>query len=150
MARLKLKQGIHYRDVGEVIADMATHAKEGNMSAVGTDADRLKGLIDQSGETILDIVPNQVRTGNIPDTKVDSVYLNVHFDHTERRDGYRVRIVNVVVPDFDGKLSQALRKGGFDAQIAEGRGEDFRKSIVDLDAIAMEAFGFITICGCGN
>jgi hypothetical protein len=147
MARLTLRPNVTYQQVGDVVAQMAAHAKQGDKQAAEASIAELKDLISEDFEEVL-IGPSEYLGVESKETpKADSVQLNFHFDRTVQQDGHRVRIVNVVVPDFEDKLGQVIRAGKIDSLKV---GSDVHKAILDLDAVAKEAFGFITICGCAG
>ena len=145
MARLKLKPGVNYRDIGYVISDMATEAKSSRTAIHSEHLDQLRALIDENKEAVLDVVPNWLEEERMPRSTGNSVYLNVHFDRTIDHGGHKVRVVNIVVPDFDGKISKMIRSGKLDTST-----NDLGAGILDLNDVAMEAFGFVVICGCAG
>ena len=147
MARLTLQPDVTYQNVGDVIVQMASHAKQGDMIAAGGSLQQFKDLICQDCEQVL-IGPSEfLGVKATPTPAADSVQINFHFDRTFEQDGHTVRIVNVVVPDFDDKFGKLIRSGDLDSLKV---GADIRQSVLDLDAVAKEAFGFITICGCAG
>lgn len=148
MARLKLMDGKSYLMVGQVIADLATSKKRGQLADQQTQIDEFVGMIDEKCEVFIGANSVAVSPGSGNDPQDASVEVHLHFDRTEKRGDQSVRIVNVVVPDFEDKLAQIKREGTLNALIAAD--SDLEKAVADLDAVAKEAFGFITICGCAG
>lgn len=148
MARLALKPGVSYAQVGQAIANIAASAKLLDEAAVNQDIHHFRNLIDESQEGIIDGPPVEFGASTISTIEKSSVLINFHVDRTFEQDGFRVRVVNVVVPDFNDKIVERVKVGDFDIE-AEGN-KELLTTILNLDAIAKEAFGFITICGCAN
>ncbi|WP_299289062.1 hypothetical protein [uncultured Tateyamaria sp.] len=148
MARLKLKDGVTYQQVGQAIAALATEAKDNRETTLSTNTiDGFTCLIDQSKEVLLDEPLVSFGPETFPSLETDSVQLAFHVDRTIEQAGQRVRVVNIVVPDFDDKVSRLLRDGGKELKSLD---REAVKSLIDLDEVAKEAFGFITICGCAG
>ena len=136
MARLKLKPGITYGDVGEVVTRMASESQTGQITLASPLLSDFTNLLD---ETIANVAFGQAEPDASTKADANSVYVNFHFDRTIQLGENQVRVVNVVIPDFDGKSADASQQGG-------GTGGD--GSPPDLGGVAKEAFGFIVICGC--
>lgn len=148
MARLKLKDGVTYKQVGQAIADLAAEAKGNGANKFSIETTSgLTCLIDQSDDVLLDEPIVSFGPERVPTLEANSIQLAFHVDRTFEQDGHRVRIVNIVVPDFDDKVSRILRSDGKELESLD---QEAAKSLFDLDDIAKEAFGFITICGCAG
>lgn len=151
MARLKLKPGVTYGEVGDVVARLAGEAQAGT---VAQDSEAIKAftcLLDDSSEAIAGMALNDFVASSLPSVTKDSVFVNLHFDRTLDHGENKVRVVNVVIPDFNDKLTSIARQGGF-AEISspDGSQDELNESLADLSEVAKEAFGFIVICGCAG
>lgn len=149
MARLKLRDGVTYGDVGDIVARLAGEAQNGVELESSDAIKEFKALIDEDLETVSGLMVNEVSLSSVPSVEDDSVFVNFHFDKTFTDSGKRVRIVNVVIPDFNDKLTAIVRQGQpQDASVWKEGDPELERSLADLSQVAKEAFGFIVICGC--
>lgn len=143
MARLLLKPGETYRSVGHVVVKMAeaVHrqdiAKAFDPKPAYQYEDEFQSLFN---ETFLE-VPESLKTLEEPEIDSDGTMVLFHFDRTRDIDGKTVRIINIAVPDFEGKSTSQNDR---DEPITQQPQHDN----FDLTDVAAEAFGFIVICGC--
>jgi hypothetical protein len=147
MARLRLKDGQTYRSVGHVVVKMAqaVHRDDAKESFDPDPAydheEEFQGLFE---EPFLD-VPAELKTFHEPSMDKDGVMVLFHFDRTHRIEENgttrTVRVVNIAVPDFEGKTTSQNERNAPSTQEAQ-------KDTFDLTDVAAEAFGFIVICGC--
>jgi hypothetical protein len=142
MARLKLKDGKTHRQVGEAIMKMGAATYRSNLAEP---FDPTPAYVFE--EEFLDLFQDRAITvpqtlKQVPHVPVeDGVAVLFHFDRTIEDDGRRMRIVNIAVPNFEGKLTQRLQGA---ATKSSGELE------FELDDLAAEAFGYIVIFGCAG
>lgn len=151
MARLKLKDGVTYGEVGDVIARLAGEAQSGASLQNSQALEDFEELLDTSSEAVAGLALNEFVTSSLPTVNGDSVFVNLHIDRTLDHEGKKVRVVNVVVPDFNDKLTKIARQGGVVGVASTGDSqEELNEALADLSEVAKEAFGFIVICGCAG
>lgn len=140
MARLKLKDGKTHREVGETIMKMgaATYRSNPTEPFDPTPAyDFEQEFLSLFQDRTLPIPQSLKQMSQVP--VEDGVAVLFHFDRTIEEAGKRMRIVNIAVPDFEGKITQRLAT----TTPATTSGLEF-----ELDDLAAEAFGYIVIFGC--
>lgn len=149
MARLKLKDGVTYGDVGDIVARLAGEAQSNVDIEASATINDFKALIDEELETVSGLKVNEVSLPSVPTAEKDSVFVNFHFDKTITDSNRKVRIVNIVIPDFNDKLTSIVRQGALHEEGAWNYEDpELERSLADLSQVAKEAFGFIVICGC--
>ena len=125
MARLTLRDGRSYADLGQLVLKLAGEVQSGQTLDPKTLTSDFQDLVTND---LLQVEPGELRTGE-GGYSGDQVAIRLHYDQTLTSAEGSLRIVNIVLPDLEGKSPEG------DAGLAK---------------VAQEAFGFITICGCAG
>jgi len=143
VSRLRMKSSTTMRNVGDELLDMSKAVYRPPSTAFSSNA------AEQFEIKFCDLFEGNLRIegpsmhGSEPDRAPGTV-LRFHYDRTyEVAEGKYLNIVNVLVPDLNGKVLDDRA----DRVAAIGAGDPFQ---FDLDDFAAEALGMITILSCGS